>query len=164
MAINIPASAFKKFNEAVQLFMQNCTLTYPAKREDCPNCIQSGFGGRSVNVYQPGGPAPFENGAVCPYCHGDGYKYSEVTEDIELRVYWEKKSWINLNTDITVPDGSIQTIGYMSDYDKMIKANNLTVYFKDSEGNKTFTRWGEGYPQGFKQNPTQYIAMFWKRV
>ena len=164
MAINIPSSAFTKFNEAVQLFMQDCTLTYPPKKTDCPNCISQTFGGRSVNIYQPGGPVPFVSGAICPYCHGEGVKYTEVTAPIELRVYWEKKSWISVGTDIQVPDGAIQTIGYMSDHSKLIKSNSLTVYFKDSEAKVSFTRWGEGYPQGFKQNPTQYVAMFWKRV
>ena len=89
---------------------------------------------------------------------------SEVTEDISLRIYWDKRSWISIGVDIDVPDGAVQTIGYMSDYEKMKKANKLIAYFPDSEEKASFTRMGEGFPMGFKQNPTQYITLFWRRI
>ena len=154
MAINLPASAFTKFNEAVTLFMRTATLVYPPKEEDCPNCILQTLGGRSINVYQPGGPVPFTNGMPCPYCNGQGVRLSEVSEDIDLRIYWDKRSFVDIGVDFDIPDGAVQTIGYMSDYEKMKRANELIVYFPDSEEKAT----------GFKQNPTQYVILFWKRV
>ena len=164
MAINLPASAFTKFNEAVLLFMRTATLVYPPIQEDWPNCIKQTLGGRSVNIYTPGGPVPFTTGMPCPYCNGQGVRLSEVTEDISLRIYWDKRSWISIGVDIDVPDGAVQTIGYMSDYEKMKKANKLIAYFPDSEEKASFTRMGEGFPMGFKQNPTQYITLFWRRI
>ena len=81
MAINLPASAFTKFNEAVLLFMRTATLVYPPKQEDCPNCIKQTLGGRSVNIYTPGGPVPFTTGMPCPYCNGQGYNETDTNEE-----------------------------------------------------------------------------------
>jgi hypothetical protein len=44
MAINIPASVFKTYNEAVLLFTRTATLVYPEKREQCPNCYMDTMG------------------------------------------------------------------------------------------------------------------------
>ena len=59
MALNIPASAFNKLNEAILLFNRTCTLVYPEKQDRCGNCITNTIGGRSVNAYRSGGPASF---------------------------------------------------------------------------------------------------------
>ena len=92
MAINIPSSVFTTYNEAVLLFTRTATLVYPEKKEDCPNCIMSNLGtrNRSISIYQPGGPYPFERGMPCPYCGGKGYKAVEVTNDVTLRIYWDR--------------------------------------------------------------------------
>ena len=163
MAINIPESAFAKFNEAVQLFMRTVTVVYPPKQEDCPNCVKQTFGGRSVNIYTPGGPIPFSTGMPCPYCGGAGVRLREVTENVEMRVYWDKKSFINMGIGVNIPDNSVQTIGYMSDYNKLIRANHIICYFQESEEKVKLSRSGEGYPTGFKQNPTQYVVILWER-
>ena len=98
MAINIPTSVFKTYNEAIELFLQTVTIVYPPKKEDCPNCIFQTFGGRSINVYQAGGPIPFARGSICPFCHGRGVKLVETTEDVKVRVYWDKK-YFNLRSE-----------------------------------------------------------------
>jgi hypothetical protein len=64
---------------------------------------------------------------------------------------------------VDIPEGSVQTIGYMSDYDKLIRAKHIICYFQNSEEKVNLSRSGEGYPTGFKQNPTQYVVMFWER-
>ena len=91
MALNLPASAFTKLNEAILLFNRTCTVVYPEKRTDCPNCIVNTFGGRAVNTYKAGGPVPFNRGVECPYCGGEGFKNEETTESVELRIYYRKR-------------------------------------------------------------------------
>ena len=94
MAISIPNSVFNTYNEAVQLFERTAKLVYPEKKENCPNCYLDTMGTRtrSVSFYRTGGPAPFERGMPCPLCDGKGYKMIETTEDIEVRIYWERKN------------------------------------------------------------------------
>ena len=66
MAINIPASVFNTYNEAVLLFTRTATLVYPEKREQCSNCYMDTMGtrNRSISKYRSGGPYPFER--ECP--------------------------------------------------------------------------------------------------
>ena len=163
MALQIPASAFDKLNEAILLFNRTCTLAYPAKKEQCPNCYQNTMGGRSVNHYRSGGPLPFQKGAACPYCNGRGFREEEVTESIELRVYYNRRDFIDVGFNVDVPSNIIQTVGYMDDYAKIMKANELIVDV--GKHNKArYKRLSEPFNQGFRQNPTQYVVVFWERV
>jgi len=66
-------------------------------------------------------------------------------------------------TDADIPNNVIQTVGYMSDYEKLTQAKELLVDVgKYNKGR--YKRISEPYNQGFKQNPTQYIVIFWERV
>lgn len=166
MAINIPSTVFDIYNEAVLFFARPATLVYPAKREDCPNCVQNTFGTRtgSISIYVPGGPYPFERGMPCPYCGGRGYKEVEQKDTITLRIYWDKKNFVNVGAPIDVPDMIIQTIGLMTDFDKINKCNYLIPHYGDMDKyvNQKFQRYGQSYPQGFKQNKIKYFVTFWK--
>ena len=167
MAINIPASVFTTYNEAVLLFTRTGTLVYPEKREQCPNCYMDTMGtrNRSISNYRSGGPYPFERGMPCPYCNGKGYKAVETTEDITLRIYWNRKFWVDIGIPIDIPDGSIQTISYMTDLEKINKAKYLIPNYDGIEkyDNGRYERAGSSYPQGFKQNETKYVVTFWTR-
>ena len=163
MALNLPESAFTKLNEAILLFNRTCNLVYPEKRTDCPNCVVNTFGGRAVNVYSAGGPIPFNRGVECPYCGGEGVKNEETTESVELRIYYRRRDFIDVGFDADIPNNVIQTVGYMSDYEKLTQAKELLVDVgKYNKGR--YKRISEPYNQGFKQNPTQYIVIFWERV
>ena len=169
MAINIPSSVFTTYNEAVLLFTRTATLVYPEKKEDCPNCIMSNLGtrNRSISIYQPGGPYPFERGMPCPYCGGKGYKAVEVTNDVTLRIYWDRKSWVDVGVPINIPAGSIQTIAYMTDLEKIEKCKYMIPKYdgiQNYDVNAKFEKTGMSFPQGFKQNDTKYVVTFWTRA
>jgi hypothetical protein len=168
MAINIPGSVFTTYNEAVLLFTRTGRLVYPEKKEECPNCYLDtlGTGTRSISLYKTGGPYPFERGMPCPYCGGKGYKAIESFDDIILRIYWDKKFWVNTDFKIDVPDGAIQTISYMTDLDKINKAKYLLPLYDGIENydESRFEKAGPSFPQGFKQNETKYVVTFWKRA
>ena len=168
MAINIPASVFTTYNEAVLLFTRTATLIYPEKKERCPNCYLDTLGtsNRSISIYRAGGPYPFERGMPCPYCGGKGYKAVETTEDVTLRIYWDSKFWIKTDFKIDVPNGAIQTIAKMDDLDKINKAKYLIPNYDGIEkyDQGRYERAGLSYPQGFKQNETKYVVTFWSRA
>ena len=168
MAINIPSSVFNTYNEAVLLFTRTATLVYPEKREQCPNCYMNTLGtrNRSVSFYRIGGPYPFERGMPCPYCNGKGYKAIETSDEITLRIYWDRKSWVNIGIPIDIPDGSIQTIAYMADMPKIEQCKYMMPNYDGIEkyDRAKYERNGPSFPQGFKQNDTKYIVTFWNRA
>jgi len=86
-----------------------------------------------------------------------------VLSDIKLKVYWDAKQWIGATGSIQVPDNSIQTIGFMDDLPRVLKAKSLIVHkgIKDLKEMR-FQRFGEHIPIGIKQN--RYFARFWSRV
>ena len=168
MAINIPSSVFDTYNEAVLLFTRTATLVYPEKKEDCPNCILDTMGtrNRSVSMYQPGGPYPFERGMPCPYCGGQGYKAIESSDEVTLRIYWDRKSWYNVGIPIDIPNGMIQTISYLSDLEKIEQCKYMIPNYDGIENydKAKYEKNGPSFPQGFKQNTTKYVVTFWNRL
>ena len=121
------------------------------------------MGGRSVNYYRSGGPIPFSRGVLCPLCGGKGFRNSEATDSVELRIYHNKRDFINVGFEVDVPNNVIQTVGYMSDYVKLTRAKELLIDI-GTHNKGRYKRISEPYTQGFKQNPTQYIVIFWERV
>tara|TARA_A100001201_G_scaffold121268_1_gene104930 strand:+ start:102 stop:593 length:492 start_codon:yes stop_codon:yes gene_type:complete len=163
MALKLPASAFTKLNEAILLFNRTCTIVYPEKKEKCGNCVANTIGGRSTNFYRSGGPIPFERGNNCPLCGGAGFKLIESTDSVELRIYYNRRDFIDVGFNADVPNNVIQTVGYADDYQKLTKCKELLVDVgKHNQGR--YKRISEPYNQGFKQNPTQYIVLFWERI
>ena len=168
MAINIPSSVFTTYNEAVLLFTRTATLVYPEKREQCPNCYMNTMGTRnkSVSFYKTGGPYPFERGMPCPYCDGKGYKAIETNEDITLRIYWDIRAGVKIGAAIDIPDGSIQTIAYMTDLPKIEQCKYMIPNYDGIEkyDKGKYEKSGTSFPQGFKQNETKYVVTFWNRT
>ena len=163
MALNLPSSAFNKLNEAILLFNRTCNVIYPEKQESCENCVTNTIGGRSSNFYKAGGPIPFSRGSSCPLCGGDGFKSVETMEPVEVRIYYRKRDFIDVGFNADIPNNVIQTVGYMDDYETLTKAKELLVDVgKHNQGR--YKRISEPYNQGFKQNPTQYIVIFWERI
>src|SRR5688572_28517464 len=110
-----------------------CSLVYPPTDSECPNCIFDPAMGRSSNIYKPGGPIPFTDHTVCPWCGGQGRKIEDVRESIKLRVYWggmevnaAMKQFSKMSS-FDVPDGLIFIIGYMYDLPKFERAASVLV-------------------------------------
>ena len=102
----------------------------------------------------------------CPQCDGKGYKAIEAEEDLNVRIYWEPKQWKDIGAAINLPEGAIQIISKMTDLPKMDKAKYLIPKTYGNISNyhtMRFTRAGDAYPQGFKQNPEKYAVTFWTR-
>ena len=169
MAIVIPTGVFNIYNEAVELFVRTATLIYPEKKEQCPNCYLDTMGtrARSTSRYRSGGPYPFTDGMPCPSCGGSGYKAVESTEDVDIRIYWDRKNWVDIGISVDLSDGAIQTICNMVDLPKLERAKYLQPKSYGNISNyhtMLFERSGSSFPQGFKQNPTKYAVTFWTRT
>jgi hypothetical protein len=160
MPINVPQSVFDKYFDVIDstfnIFGVTCQLVSIQKVEKI--------------VYNPNNNIPDRN-TINDHRRGGGDRNrgtvtiveTEVLTDIKLKVYWDSKQWIGITKDIVVPDGTIQTIGLMTDLPDVLKAKELIVHKGIKEYKEMrFQRQGEHIPMGLKQD--RYFACFWKRV
>ena len=166
MSFSIPTELFDKWREISDYFLTNdnfsriCTLYYPPIREACNNCNVGLIGGNSTNVFQHGGPAPFNNNG-CAYCGGNGYREKEVTDTIRLRIYHTKKNWVK-TSDIVSPDAEVQVIGLTSDLPKFIRADSIQLVSEQNELEQYYNLAGEPFFYGFNTN--RYFVAFLRRA
>ena len=143
----VPQSIFDKYNEVVDSMISNdfginCTVYWIGDKVPCQYC--SGIS----NIYS--GPS-FNISDTCTYCGGSQYKQSELSETIKLRVYFDKKYWIKMG-NMDVPDGSVQIIGFLSDYTKVRDASYIILNSDSNIMNLKYKVYGELQPHGFKKN------------
>ena len=161
MPINIPQSVFDKYYEVIDstftIFGVTCQLVSIEKKE-------------IITPYNPDDNIPHVN-IINDHRRNNRdrnrgtktIKEVEVLTDIKLKVYWDFKQFIKVGSDISVPDGSIQTISMFTDVPKLMAAKQLIVH-KGITGYREyrFVRVGDPIPMGLKQD--RYAACFWKRA
>lgn len=161
MSINIPQSVFDKYNEGIdytiEAFGVTCQLVSINKVEVVdPAPVNNNIPEKnSINAHRVrGGDYERQNKII---------KEVEVLIPVKLKVYADPKTWINVAGNIAVPDGTIQTVGYMSDLPKILQAKAMIVH-DAIQGYKElrYQRMGEYTPTGFKLD--RYFSCFWKRV
>ena len=158
MPINVPQSVFDKYFDVIDstfnIFGVTCQLVSIDKIEVHTPIDNNLPVINSINDHRRNGGDRNRGGKTI--------KEIEVLTDIKLKVYWDTKQWTNVGGDLKIPEGGIQTIGYMSDLSKILKAKELIVH-KDIKDIKEmrFKRYGEHVPMGLKQN--RYFACFWER-
>lgn len=107
---------------------KDCTLLFPPARQDCPNCWYDSVHQRSSNLYQPGGPVPFEPGMVCPYCEGVGWREEQVSQSVRLRIAWSPAEFFRKFPPMMIlPEGAIQSKGYLTDLPRVLQSRRLLV-------------------------------------
>ena len=93
MAITIPSDVFAKYKEFADGMISNfgvtCQLIYTEKIEEISESVPRPKQRRSLNVGDRGDSAGFARGTK-------KYKTVENTEDITLRVYWNRKEWVKI--------------------------------------------------------------------
>ena len=165
---NIPTSVIDTHEWATDSFIdtlgKTCQLVYPPKRTQCPKCFLDPRSGRSTNRYRSGGPVPFPNNTICPWCAGEGRKEKQATENINLRVYWSPREWIDIAPEQFKKSGDmVQVIGYLSQLPKVERAVEIIINHSISELTRLrCERAGEAVPHGFRQN--RYFIQMLKRV
>ena len=159
MPINIPDSVFNKYYDVVDstfnIFGVTCELVYIEKFEEISSTFDNMPENRSVNAHRRPQPQYKREDKVI--------REVEKTEDIKLKVYWDSKSWTKIGGDIIIPRGSIQTIFYATDLDKIMRAKELVVHKDISTLREMrFKKHGEPFPMGLKQK--RYFGCFWERA
>tara|TARA_Y100001937_G_scaffold32893_1_gene46874 strand:+ start:19896 stop:21422 length:1527 start_codon:yes stop_codon:yes gene_type:complete len=167
-SFEIPGSIFSSHETMADLLIdgptgQDCQLIYPStKNSICPNCIYSPRQKKSSNIYKEGGPVPFQNHTICPWCGGEGKSSRAVKEDLRLRVYWSQKDW-SVFGPVENPDSSVMVIGYIYNLPKLEKCDRILLNKNLSPYRKWICeRSGEAVPWGITQD--RYFAQMLSRV
>jgi hypothetical protein len=163
MSLSVPSGIFSIYNEAVDnIWAKSVTFVYPETTEECPNCHFNGM--KSNGVYKSGGPYPFDDGSLCPYCNGEGLKLTEATDTTTARIYYNRRDWTDVGFPVNIQNADAQIVFKMTDLPKVQKAKYIIPeYYEGIESyqNQRLTRVGDYYPQGFTQNPVKYVITFW---
>jgi len=158
--VTIPSQVFTKYAELADAmlassgFGASCKLVYTDKiqviDETVPNLKQR----KLMNLQNTSPDSGFKRGET-------SFKTVETTEDITLRVYWDKKDFKKFG-NIEVPDGAIMTIGAYADLQKISRAKALLIK-TDKTGHVEwkFVRSSEPTLHGLNQN---YVMSFWSRA
>ena len=158
MPINIPQSVFDKYYDVVgstfTIFGVTCQLVYIEKVEEISNIFDNIPGNPSINAHRRKQPQYKRQNKVI--------REVEKLEDINIKIYWDSKSWIKVGSDMVIPDNSIQTIFYATDLHKIMRAKELIAHkgIKDLIEMR-FKKLGEPFPMGLKQE--RYFGCFWER-
>jgi hypothetical protein len=160
MPVFVPESVFDKYYDVIDstfdIFGVKCQLVSINKIEELVAPVDNNVPEKnSINAHRVRG-GDYERGNKV-------IKEVEVLTDIKLKVYWDSKQWTSVGGNIQVPDGSIQTIGFMKDLPTVLNAKALIVH-KDIKQYKElrFERMGEHVPMGLRQD--RYFACMWRRV
>ena len=160
MPVTIPESVFTKYYDVIDstftIFGVTCQLVYIEKVEEISTIYDNVPGNRSINPHRRNGPSQYKR-------QNKVIKEVEKIEDINLKVYWDSKSWIKVGGDIVTPDNGIQTIFFATDLDKIMRAKKLIVHNGiQAQREFTFTMFGEPFPMGLKHD--RYFGCFWERA
>jgi hypothetical protein len=98
-------------------------------------------------------------------CRGRGLVDGQgVTRVARFLIDWRPKYWQFIDTTgIKVPQGVVQTKGFISDMPDVIQAKHIIIDYQHAEFVKAkFYLWGEPIPQG-NIVPNRYFIAFWSR-
>jgi len=138
-----------------------CRLVYTGSKWTlCPNCLTSPITGRSTNIYNGTGPAPFTQ-STCSICNGIGKLNTQSTEIIYMAVLWNYKDWIGVQ--INSPAGLVQTLSKIDTLDNIKRANEILVDTNIEQYVKhRFQRLGE--PNAIGLGASSYVLTMWERI
>lgn len=160
------------FNDAIDALLEETALTVPCKLvfentklQDCPNCIYDPISKKSSNQYQAGGPVPFVDGQICPYCVGVGslsFSNEEIVYLGIIKPVFFGMDQLELN-NVNYVDGMIQSLCSVDFYAKIKNASHIIVdtNIENITINK-YVRHRDPIPVGFGDN--SYIITTWKNV
>lgn len=160
MPIRIPESVFEKYYDVIDstitdIFGVDCELVFIEQVEV---------------VVDPDDNYPDDRGINPGRRRNDGTRRGnkvirevETRETIRLKVYWDRKDWRKVTSDIVLPDTAIQTIFFDKDLERVMRANYLCVHtaIKDKIEYR-FSMAGEPWPMGLRHY--RYYGCFWERA
>lgn len=161
--IKIPPAVFSKYLEFADSMLETtvfgrlCKLVFTEEiqeiNQDVPNIKQR----KVMNLQDISPESGFKRGTT-------SFKTIETTEDIILRLYWDKKDFKKFG-NIEVPDGSLMTIGHFPDLIRVNRAKALLINTDRSEHVEwRFVKTGEPILFGLNTTGYHYFMCYWSRA
>lgn len=154
--VSIPEDVFTKYHEfadeMITSFGVDCSIHYVKKI----SVSEADVG--NINISKS--LRPFDKRKE--FKQSTSYSTTETSENIKLRVYWDRKSFKKIS-DLVIPDGGIMTIGYLTDLPKIRSCE----YMKPNISNEAylgykFERTDNPIPWGIRKD--RYFVCGWKQV
>jgi len=162
MSFNVPDEVFDLYKEAVDYMIDDafgviCQLISIDKVETIvSNPETNNIPDRnSINAHRKRG-GDYDRGTVT-------VTEKEVLTEVKMRCYYDRRDWVKLkDSNLAVPDGDMQTIGYISDMPAIMKAKAIISHkgIKDYQEQR-YVRVGDPIPWGIKKD--RYVVCYWKR-
>lgn len=169
---NVINNNFKNlFNDAIDnLIGKNglavpCSLIYDSlKQQLCNNCVFDQIQGRSANVYNGTGVAPFADHSICPICMGNGLIDMTANETVYLALIFDSKYWFNWNSKtVNIPNNMAQSICNITLLPKIQNAKQIILDTNTSAyGDRRYSRVNEPEICGLGSN--RYIITMWEKI
>jgi hypothetical protein len=145
------------------VFGVNCVLSMPPSPTYCANCVADPIGMKSSNIYITGGPQPFEDGQVCPVCHGDYILQVEQTKTIVMVIEWKPERFLDImRRTVRFPQSTIQSRGFVSDLQYVQNCSHMETFLDTSTDHYTFKLRGEPIVPG--RLSRKFFYALWERV
>lgn len=141
-----------------------CKLIYEGSVfNECINCNLDPVSHKSANTYKSGGPLFFADGQICPHCRGIGGVYQQAYDTKNLLVLFDYKYWVGFNSKVHSPDGLVQTISKLEDYQKIRQCNKIIIDTSIQNYTESYyQRNSEPQPAGFGES--SYFFTYWKKI
>ena len=158
------------FNSAIDSLLEpgalsiDCTLIYEnqASITLCNNCVYDHITKSSSNVYNGIGPQNFPEYSICPICLGSGRIQSNNHKKIiSLAVIFDGKYFINVNKNVQIPAGTIQTLCSSKYTIDIRNATSLFINNVNQYGQYNYERAEDPVLCGL--GDTNYIITTWNR-
>lgn len=167
MAFVIPSGLVTTYNtmsdSLIDFWHKDVIVVYPPLQTACINCITNTMPGLGISSarYKTGGPIPFNNLGVCPYCEGLGYTFTENTEIIPMIVYdLPGGNFIQSGMQLDIPAGSIETRFLLTYLPKIQRCQEIKLASGvESYQTHRFVKFSD---PGFYGLGNRYIKMTWK--
>ena len=161
--VKIPEAVFSKYLEFADAMLDTsgfgraCKLVYTEEIEVIENNVPNIKQRKVMNLQDISPDSGFKRGNT-------SYKTVELTEDIVLRPYWDKKDFKKFG-NIEVPDGSLMTIGHFPDLVRVNRAKALLINTDRTQHVEwRFTKIGEPVIYGLNTTGFHYFMCYWGRA
>jgi len=161
----IRSVAADAISDLIDQLGKDCNLIYPPVFESCVNCIFDEIGNKSSNHWRNGGPIPFPNGSMCPYCNGAGQHATETFKNVKLLISAPPKEFLkSLPTTLQVPDGVISTKGFIDDLPDVLQCRKMVAQVNIQNIIKyTYELFGEPMDTN-NIAQSKFWTAYWRRV
>lgn len=140
-----------------------CSLKMPPLPVPCVNCVADPIGMKSSNIYLNGGPVPFENGQICPMCHGDYILEQEVSVSVIMVLEYKFENFLEiLKRLVRYPQNTIQTRGFVSDITNVSNCSHMETRLDIGSSHYNYKLLGEPIIPGKLSHKFFYAV--WERI